>query len=192
MYPAKMFDWVLNTPLFTTTFSNKKAVNRKMNRLQTFYSEQLKKFSDSKKWSCVRWHLQVKWVHFLMAPTSQMGPFLDGTYKSSGSISWWHLQVKWVHFLMAPTSQMGPFLDGTYESNGSISWWHLQVKWVHFLTEPTSQMGPFLDGTYELNGSISWWNYESNGSISWWHLRVKWVHFFETNLISLLQINVIV
>ena len=132
MYPAKMFDWVLNPPLFTTTFSNKKAVNRKMNRLQTFYSEQLKKFSDSKKWSCVRWHLQVKWVHFLMAPTSQMGPFPDGTYESNGSISWWNLRVKWVHFLM-----------------------ELRVKWVHFLMAPTSQMGPFLDGTYESNGSIS-------------------------------------
>ena len=127
MYPAKMFDWVLNTPLFTTIFSNKKAVNRKMNRLQTFYSEQLKKFSDSKKWSCVRWHLQVKWVHFLMAPTNQICPFLDGTYESNGSISWWNLRVKWVHFLIAPTSQMGPFLDGTYESNGSIS---LKLIWL--------------------------------------------------------------
>ena len=46
---------------------------------------------------------------------------------------------------------------------------------------PTSQTGPFLDDTYK-----------SNGSISWWHLQVKRAHFFETNLISLLQTNVIV
>ena len=44
-----MFDWVLNTPLFTTIFSFRKKSELKISSLRTFYSKELRKFSNSKK-----------------------------------------------------------------------------------------------------------------------------------------------
>ena len=68
--PSLMFDWALNTPLFTTSFSYRKRSEQKINNLRTFYSKELKNFQ-----------------------TAKSGAPLDNTYESNGSIS---LKLTWL------------------------------------------------------------------------------------------------
>ena len=61
-----MFDWVVNTHLFTTIFSFRKRSERKDKQSSDILLERTQKiFRQLKKWRLVRWHLRV-----------EMGPFL--------------------------------------------------------------------------------------------------------------------
>ena len=60
-----MFDFVLNMPLVTTIFSFKKKLKGKINSVLKYYSNELKKSSDTKKKEAGLDDInKLKWDHF--------------------------------------------------------------------------------------------------------------------------------